>query len=96
MNGKRTREEATTRSAPDGRLLIGIYRGTCHKCGAKLSRGRVDNVRLCASCGTRCHATDCGKRLRDAGYPVSDRCPKVLYPQPSRTHVLVEENDFAR
>lgn len=52
--------------------------GTCHKCGGSLSRGNPALATLCGTCGTRFHASDCGNRLEEAGYPnMGHLCPKV-------------------
>ena len=52
--------------------------GTCHKCGGLMLRGRPDDARLCGKCGTRYHASDCGKRLNMCGLmKKAEMCPKV-------------------
>lgn len=52
--------------------------GTCHKCGGLMLRGRPDDARLCGKCGTRYHASDCGKRLHTCGLmKKAEMCPKV-------------------
>ena len=40
--------------------------GTCHKCGAKLSRQKNAGAR-CLRCGCKFHTTDCGKRCLAGG-----------------------------
>ena len=53
-------------------------KGTCHKCGGSLSRGNPELAKLCGTCGTRFHASDCGKRLAQVGFPYAGHlCPKV-------------------
>jgi hypothetical protein len=53
-------------------------KGTCHKCGGSLHRGNPELAKLCGTCGTRFHASDCGNRLEQAGFPKAGHlCPKV-------------------
>mmetsp|Transcript_7397 Transcript_7397/g.27860 ORF Transcript_7397/g.27860 Transcript_7397/m.27860 type:complete len:502 (-) Transcript_7397:1697-3202(-) len=61
------------------KVLVGdeAGRGTCHKCGGKLSRGNLALAMQCGGCKTRFHGSDCGGKLADAGYTdMHDKCPK--------------------
>jgi hypothetical protein len=76
--------------------------GTCHKCGGLMLRGRPDDARLCGKCGTRYHASDCGKRLHTCGLmKKAEMCPKVRVTaraarRSTRGRSLPNESQFAR
>ena len=76
--------------------------GTCHKCGGLMLRGRPDDARLCGKCGTRYHASDCGKRLHACGLmEKAEMCPKVRVTaraarRSTRGRSLPNKSPFAR
>ena len=76
--------------------------GTCHKCGGLMLRGRPDDARLCGKCGTRYHASDCGKRLHACGLmEKAEMCPKVRVTaraarRSTRGRSLPDKSPFAR